>query len=96
MSDAKKAEKKPEEKQQDKKMEEVLPDEELSEDDRLLKEKLELLVKRLTDRDSKQRDHALEQLKLEIAGATKTMTSVPKPLKFLTPVYPDIVKAYES
>ena len=50
-----------------------------------MKEKLELLVERLTDREKAQRVHALDQLKLEIAGATKTLTSVPKPLKFLSP-----------
>ena len=67
-----------------------------NEEDQLLKEKLELLVERLTDRDQAQRVHALDQLKLEISGATKTMTSVPKPLKFLSPKFADIKAAYEA
>lgn len=61
-----------------------------------MKEKLELLVERLTDRDQAQRVHALDQLKLEISGATKTMTSVPKPLKFLSPKFQEIKAAYEA
>ena len=67
-----------------------------NEEDQLLKEKLELLVERLTDREQAQRVHALDQLKLEISGATKTMTSVPKPLKFLSPKFAEIKAAYEA
>ena len=59
MSDSKKVDTKPDEKKAEKKMEDALPEEDLSEDDKLLKEKLELLVKRLTDRDNKQREHSL-------------------------------------
>ena len=61
-----------------------------------MKEKLELLVERLSDHDVAQRTHALDQLKLEISGATKTLTSVPKPLKFLSPHYATIKAAYEA
>lgn len=67
-----------------------------NEEDQLLKEKLELLVERLTDREQAQRVHALDQLKLEISGATKTMTSVPKPLKFLSPQYAKVKAAFEA
>jgi len=67
-------------------------EEELSEDDKLLKEKLDLLVERLGDRDFAQRDNALKLLKIEISGATRSLTSVPKPLKFLSPHYKTIVK----
>jgi len=38
----------------------------------------------------------MDQLKLEIAGATKTMTAVPKPLKFLFPKFAEIKAAYEA
>ena len=62
----------------------------------MLKEKLELLVERLTDREKIQRVNALDQLKIEISGATKTMTSVPKPLKFLSPQFDAIKAAYEA
>lgn len=40
--------------------------------------------------------NALDQLKIEISGATKTMTSVPKPLKFLSPSYATIKAAVEA
>ena len=53
----------------------------------MLKEKLELLIERLTDRDMAQKVFALKELKTEISGATSSMTSVPKPLKFLSPHY---------
>jgi len=53
-------------------------------------------VERLGDRDMAQRDNALKQIKLEISGATRTMTSVPKPLKFLSPHYKTLVKLFEE
>jgi 26S proteasome regulatory subunit N1 len=52
-----------------------------------LKEKLELLLERLTDRDHFQRVHALTEISKEVQGATSTITSVPKPLKFLSEHY---------
>lgn len=61
----------------------------------MLKEKLEILIERLTDRDAAQRDYALKEFKTEISGATSSMTSVPKPLKFLSPHYKRIVEIYE-
>jgi|LauGreDrversion4_2_1035121.scaffolds.fasta_scaffold1149129_2 hypothetical protein len=61
----------------------------------MLKEKLEILIERLSDRDAAQRDHALKEFKTEISGATSSMTSVPKPLKFLSPHYKRIVEIYE-
>jgi hypothetical protein len=62
----------------------------------MLKEKLEILIERLSDRDAAQRDYALKEFKTEISGATSSMTSVPKPLKFLSPHYKRIVEIYES
>ena len=61
-----------------------------------MKEKLELLVERLADREFAQRDNALTILKQEVAGATKTMTSVPKPLKFLSPHFNKMKTDYEQ
>ena len=61
-----------------------------------MKEKLELLVERLADPDSFQRDNALTQLKTEVCGATITMTSVPKPLKFLSPHYIKMIEVYNA
>ena len=50
----------------------------------------------MSDRDKAQRLNALDQLKQEISGATATMTSVPKPLKFLSPQYAAVKKAFEA
>jgi hypothetical protein len=35
-------------------------------------------------------------IKQEVAGATSSMTSVPKPLKFMTPLYPKLKKIMED
>lgn len=48
---------------------------------------MELLNERLRDADPAQRNHALAEIKKEVAGATSSMTSVPKPLKFLSQHY---------
>lgn len=61
-----------------------------------MKEKIEICVERLNDADEAQRKHALQQLKQEIAGSAASMTSVPKPLKFLTPLYAKIKEAHAS
>jgi len=37
----------------------------------------------------------MEMIKSEVAGATSSMTSVPKPLKFLTPLYKKLTETYE-
>ncbi len=58
-------------------------DNELSEEDRALKEKLELLVTRAMDKEVGVQKLALETIRTEIRSATSSMTSVPKPLKFL-------------
>jgi 26S proteasome regulatory subunit N1 len=60
-----------------------------------LKEKLELLLERLTDRDHSQRVHALIEISKEVQGATSTITSVPKPLKFLSEHYKQLQEKYE-
>lgn len=35
-------------------------------------------------------------IKDEVAGATASMTSVPKPLKFMTPLYKKLVESFEA
>ena len=35
-------------------------------------------------------------IKTEVSGATSSMTAVPKPLKFLTPMYPKMTEAYKN
>lgn len=81
----------------DQKKDDKAPAEEtLNEEDQMLKEKLELLVERLSDKDQAQREFGLAEISKEIKGATSSMTSVPKPLKFLSVMYKDIVKCYEA
>ncbi|KAI8101751.1 hypothetical protein M9434_006817 [Picochlorum sp. BPE23] len=62
-------------------------EEELSEEDKALKENLELLVTRAKDVDEGLATTALESIRTEIRTATSSMTSVPKPLKFLKEHY---------
>jgi 26S proteasome regulatory subunit N1 len=61
-----------------------------------LKEKLELCVERLGDIDRELRMTALNMIKQEVCGATTSMTSVPKPLKFLTPLYSKMTETYNK
>mmetsp|Transcript_18748 Transcript_18748/g.28789 ORF Transcript_18748/g.28789 Transcript_18748/m.28789 type:complete len:292 (-) Transcript_18748:1792-2667(-) len=61
-----------------------------------LQDKLELCVERLSDKDATLRKNALEMIKTEVAGATSSMTSVPKPLKFMTPLYPKLKEIYDE
>jgi 26S proteasome regulatory subunit N1 len=67
-----------------------------NEEDEALKEKLELCVERLADKDVGLRKNALQMIKDEVAGATASMTSVPKPLKFMTPLYGKLKEAFEA
>ena len=67
-----------------------------SAEDQELKEKLELCVERLSDTQEGLRSQALEMIKTEVAGATSSMTAVPKPLKFLTPLYKKLTEIYEK
>jgi len=60
-----------------------------------LKEKLELCSERLSDKDAGLKKQALEMIKTEVVGATTSMTSVPKPLKFLSPLYSKLTDAYK-
>lgn len=55
-----------------------------------------MCVERLSDSDAGLRGKALDMIKEEVAGATSSMTSVPKPLKFLTPLYKQLIEAYEK
>uniref|UniRef100_A0A7S2S7N3 26S proteasome non-ATPase regulatory subunit 2 n=1 Tax=Mucochytrium quahogii TaxID=96639 RepID=A0A7S2S7N3_9STRA len=69
----------------------------LSEEDLLLKTTLEKAVTKLTDPATEDagREQAVETLAKEIRSATSSMTSVPKPLKFLRPHY-DTLKTFHT
>lgn len=68
--------------------------EELSEEDRQKKEELELLVQRAQDSDQGVAKMAMEAMVKELKESTSSMTSVPKPLKFLRPHYSTLTEHY--
>nr|VDD37723.1 unnamed protein product [Brassica oleracea] len=61
--------------------------EDLSEEDLQLKQNLELYVERVQDPNPELQKVSLESMRQEIRASTSSMTSVPKPLKFLRPHY---------
>lgn len=74
---------------------------ELSEEDQELKEKLELCVQRLTEEGPDANVAALAPAAIrsiadEVRTATTSMTSVPKPLKFLRPHYASLCEAQKN
>lgn len=71
-------------------------EEELSEEDQQLKAELELMVERLQDENKDLHRPALEHLRTSIRTSTSSMTSVPKPLKFLSKFYPSLKQLHES
>mmetsp|Transcript_70952 Transcript_70952/g.154160 ORF Transcript_70952/g.154160 Transcript_70952/m.154160 type:complete len:882 (-) Transcript_70952:135-2780(-) len=68
--------------------------EELSEEDVKKKAELELLVTRAQDSDQGVARLALETMGSELKSATSSMTSVPKPLKFLRPHFGALTEHY--
>ncbi|XP_064476631.1 26S proteasome non-ATPase regulatory subunit 2-like [Ornithodoros turicata] len=68
----------------------------LSDEDKQLQEELEMLVQRLVEDDTKLYLAALESLRTQIKASTTSMTSVPKPLKFLRPHYKTLKDVYEK
>ncbi|ONK56006.1 uncharacterized protein A4U43_C10F3170 [Asparagus officinalis] len=68
-------------------------EEDLSDEDLALRQQLELYVERVQDSDPGVQKLALESMRQEIRTSTSSMTSVPKPLKFLRPHY-GTLKAY--
>ena len=71
-------------------------DETLSEEDKKLKEDLELAVERVSDPEIGVSKLAVNTLRAKIKSATSSMTSVPKPLKFLGPHYETLKKAFSK
>ncbi|XP_038998543.1 26S proteasome non-ATPase regulatory subunit 2 homolog A-like [Hibiscus syriacus] len=71
-------------------------EEDLSEEDLALKQQLELYVERVQDSDPGLQKVALESMRHEIRTSTSSMTSVPKPLKFLRPHYETLKSFYET
>nr|XP_011466925.1 PREDICTED: 26S proteasome non-ATPase regulatory subunit 2 homolog A isoform X1 [Fragaria vesca subsp. vesca] len=71
-------------------------DEDLSDEDLALKQQLELYVERVQDSDPGLQKVALESMRQEIRTSTSSMTSVPKPLKYLRPHYGTLKAYYET
>ncbi|XP_034193451.1 regulatory particle non-ATPase 1 [Osmia lignaria lignaria] len=69
---------------------------ELSEEDKLLQEELTHLVERLQDPNTSLHHSALESLRNHIRASTTSMTSVPKPLKFMRPNYDTMKAIYDK
>ena len=69
---------------------------ELSEEDKALMESLSLSVERTTDPSPGVVALALELMRKEIKSATSSMTSVPKPLKFLRPHFQTLINTYDE
>ena len=70
-------------------------DADLSEEDLELKNNLLLMVTRIGEGDPGVQKLALQQIANEIRSATTSMTSVPKPLKFLRAHYQTLVDVYD-
>ncbi|KAK8847370.1 hypothetical protein IAR55_005228 [Kwoniella newhampshirensis] len=68
----------------------------MSEEDMQLKAELEMLVQRLKESDTNLYLPALESLRTLIRTSTSSMTSVPKPLKFLRPFYEEMGQIRDS
>jgi len=78
----------------DKVAEDALPPAELSEEDQALKERLDVAVQRLQEGNDALYQQALMLLADEIKTATSSMTSVPKPLKYLAPHFQSLKEVY--
>ena len=68
----------------------------LSDEDKQLQEELEMCVQRLREPNAGLYKSALEALRQQIKSATTSMTSVPKPLKFLRPHYQTLKDLYNQ
>ncbi|GMY10201.1 26S proteasome non-ATPase regulatory subunit 2 homolog A [Fagus crenata] len=79
-----------------KKKKEEKREEDLSDEDLALKQQLELYVERVQDADPALQRVALESMRQEIRTSTSSMTSVPKPLKFLRPHYGTLKAFYDT
>ncbi|XP_028138839.1 26S proteasome non-ATPase regulatory subunit 2 [Diabrotica virgifera virgifera] len=69
---------------------------ELSEEDKQLQDELNLCVEKLQDNDEKRYLLALQALSNHIQASTTSMTSVPKPLKFMRPHYETMKTVHEK
>merc|ERR1719315_670038 len=71
-------------------------EDELSDEDKQLKEELELCVTRLSEASKELWGPALTSMTTLIRASTTSMTSVPKPLKFMIPHFDSMKAAFEK
>lgn len=71
-------------------------EEELSAEDQQLQDDLDLLVERCQDKNAELAQQALVQLQKQISSSTTSMTSVPKPLKFLAKHFQTLRSALDN
>ncbi|KAF8373234.1 rpn-1 [Pristionchus pacificus] len=69
---------------------------EMSDEDKKLEEDLNMLVKRLGEPDTSLYKPSLESMRTLIRASTTSMTSVPKPLKFMRPHYTTMKHIHEK
>ncbi|KOB76346.1 26S proteasome non-ATPase regulatory subunit 2 [Operophtera brumata] len=74
----------------------VAPTDDLSEEDKRLQEELNMLVEKLLGHEVDLYFPSLQMLSNLIRTSTTSMTSVPKPLKFLREHYPALKQVYEK
>ena len=67
-----------------------------SEEDKQLQDELNMIIERLMENDSTLWMPSLEIMRTLICAATTSMTSVPKPLKFLRPHYASLKQIVEK
>ncbi|THD19853.1 26S proteasome non-ATPase regulatory subunit [Fasciola hepatica] len=80
----------------EKKKGDTAKEDELSEEDKQLQEELNMLVERLGEANVSLHKPALETMRTLIKSATTSMTSVPKPLKFMMPHYAKMKSIYDE
>ena len=96
------SDKKKDEASKSKKKDEIDERENMSEEDRELKERLETCISTVLNEENEAavtipiRNNALDVIVNELRTATASMTSVPKPLKFLRPHFAKIKTVYKS
>ncbi|KJH47377.1 Proteasome/cyclosome repeat protein [Dictyocaulus viviparus] len=69
---------------------------EMTEEDKKLEEDLNMLLQRLTENDVNLYQPSLETMRTLIRASTTSMTSVPKPLKFMRPHYAKMKQVFEK
>uniref|UniRef100_A0A915D0K5 26S proteasome non-ATPase regulatory subunit 2 n=1 Tax=Ditylenchus dipsaci TaxID=166011 RepID=A0A915D0K5_9BILA len=79
-----------------KKNEKVDKEPEMTEEDKKLQDDLNLLVLRLSEPDTNLHLPSLETMRSLIRASTTSMTSVPKPLKFMRPHYAKMKEIFET